>query len=112
MVWKILIAEYVEMQNCFIGLTFLHAYTQVECMHIMCSLVNHTTQPMEESLAKMRTSSRAELSMKIVDNQLDAWLRSRVNACERIQVQLTKLRRVGATSQLCNNRVIATEAKR
>ena len=36
------------------------------CKH-RSSLVNHASQPAEESLAKMRTSSRAELSPKIVD---------------------------------------------
>ena len=35
----------------------------------------------------MRTLSRARLSTKIVDNQLDAWLRFSVSLCERVQVQ-------------------------
>ena len=53
----------------------------------MASLVNHASQPAEESLANMRTLSRARLSTKIVDNQLDACLRFSVGLCERVQVQ-------------------------
>ena len=45
------------------------------------SLVNHASQPVEESLANMRTLSHARLSTKIVDNQLDAWLRFSVSMC-------------------------------
>ena len=45
------------------------------------SLVNHASHPAEESLANMRTLSRARLSTKIVDNQLDACLRFSVGPC-------------------------------
>ena len=53
----------------------------------MCSLVNHASQPAEESVASIRTLSRVRMPTKIVDNQLDAWLRFSVNLCERVQVQ-------------------------
>ena len=51
----------------------------------------------------MCISSRARLSTKIMDSQLDAWLQFSVSMCEWIQVQLTikgKHAAVEATSRL------------
>ena len=47
--------------------------------YIAAELVNHASQPAEECLANME-SCESRLSTKIVDNQLDAWLRFCVNA--------------------------------
>ena len=59
----------------------------VVVVSITCiALINHTSQSAEESLANIHTSSCARLSMKIVDNQLDAWLRFSVSPCEYVQV--------------------------
>ena len=48
-------------------------------LYIAAELVNHASQPAEGSLANME-SCESRLSTKIVDNQLDAWLRFCVNA--------------------------------